>query len=203
MLGPMADPNLLEPAALAPERIRPLRFAEYMRLAESGAFENEHVELLDGVVVAMSPQGTVHGNLIALLNRFLARRLPRAYMVMPQITYVLSDHSAPEPDLRVVAASSVLFADDVRRGKPLWLIEVAFTSQRKDRGIKASLYAAAGIDEYWVIDAARMITHVHRDPSGDAYRAISEHDRAATIAPAALPELALSLDDLLNDRLPL
>ena len=48
---------MIDLADLAPERIRPLRRAEYDRLIELGCFEDEKIELLGGVLVAMSPQG--------------------------------------------------------------------------------------------------------------------------------------------------
>ncbi len=199
MLEPMLDPVLLHPDTLAPDGIRPLRFDEYMRLAEAGVFEDEKVELLGGVVVTMSPQGDVHLHLLTLLTRFLARRLPDAYMVAPQVTYRLSEYSGPEPDFAIVSAASVW----AKQHRADWLIEVAMSSLRKDRGLKAKLYANAGISEYWVIDANTMTVYIHRDPSDDAYRSISRHDRFAQISPTAIPDLVLSLDDLLGDRLKL
>jgi Uma2 family endonuclease len=199
MLVPMLDPALLHPDALAPDGIRPLRVEEYLRLAEAGAFDDEKVELLGGVVVAMSPQGDDHMHLLTLFNRFLAKRLPASFMVAPQVTYRLSEYSAPEPDFSIVSTASVW----AKRQKADWLIEVAVSSLRKDRGIKAKLYANAGISEYWVIDANTMSVYVHRDPSSDRYRSVAKHDRFAQLAPAAIPDLVMSLDDLLADRIEL
>ena len=102
MLVPMQDHVLLEPPAIAPDRIRPLRVEEYMRLAEAGVFDDEKVELLDGVVVKMSAQGPRHLELVTFINRLLARRLPDDYAVVPQCTHRLSEYSAPEPDFVVV-----------------------------------------------------------------------------------------------------
>jgi Uma2 family endonuclease len=151
------------------------------------------------VVVAMSPQGDDHWQLVSLLTRLLARRLPPELMVVPQCTYRLARTSAPEPDLAIVTAASVW----KKRSAALWLIEVAVTSQRKDRGVKATLYATGGIAEYWVVDAKTMSVHVHRDPDADEYRSITRHDRFAQLASQAVPSLIFSLDDLLNDRVPL
>ena len=203
MLEPMLDPALLHPDALAPDGIRPLRFDEYMQLVEAGVFEDERVELLGGVVVAMSSQGPMHSNLVILLNRLLARRLTDAYMVAPQCTNKLSEYSAPEPDFAIVTAKSMWESGGKEYAKAVWLIEVAVSSLRKDRGLKAQLYAAAGIVEYWVVDANTMSVYVHRDPSSDGYRSITRHDQSAQIAPQAIPDLVLSLDDLLADRIKL
>lgn len=42
------------------EKIRPLSRKEFVQLAELGAFEDERVELLFGVLVPMSPQDVPH-----------------------------------------------------------------------------------------------------------------------------------------------
>lgn len=56
--------------------LRPLHRDEYFALAESGAFEDEYLELLEGLVVPMSPEGGPHALLIQELTWFLVRALP-------------------------------------------------------------------------------------------------------------------------------
>jgi Uma2 family endonuclease len=197
MLVSMQDHVLREPPAIAPDGIRPLRADEYMRLSEAGMFDDEKVELLDGVVVKMSAQGPKHLELMAFMNRLLARRLPDDYAVLPQCTHLLSEYSAPEPDFVVVTARSVHAHE---RETAAWLVEVAVSSIRKDLGLKARLYAAAGVAEYWVIDANVDSVIIHLDPSADGYRSITTHGRFERLAPRAFPSLGLSLDDLLTDR---
>ena len=189
--------HVLEPPAIAPDRIHPLRVEEYMRLSEAGVFDDEKVELLDGVVVKMSAQGPKHMELVAFMNRLLARRLPDDYAVVPQCTHRLSEYSAPEPDFVVVTTRSVHAHE---RETPAWLVEVAASSIRKDLGLKARLYAAAGVAEYWVIDANIDAVVVHREPAAGGYRSITTHSRFEPIAPRAFPSLVFSLDELLEDR---
>ncbi|HWO20686.1 MAG TPA: Uma2 family endonuclease [Kofleriaceae bacterium] len=189
--------HVLDPPAIAPDRILPLRIEEYMRLSEVGVFDDEKVELLDGVVVKMSAQGPKHMELVAFMNRLLARRLPDDYAVLPQCTHLLSEHSAPEPDFVVVTARSVHAHE---RETATWLVEVAESSIRKDLGLKARLYAAAGVAEYWVIDANVDAVVVHLEPSADGYRSITTHGRFERLAPRAFPSLVFSLDELLAAR---
>jgi Uma2 family endonuclease len=197
MLLSMQDHVLLEPPAIAPDRIRPLCVEEYMQLAEAGVFDNEKVELLDGVVVNMSAQGPRHVELVTCVTRLLARRLPDDYRVVPQCTHPLPPYSAPEPDFAVVTARSVhAHAHETAA----WLIEVAVSSIRKDLGFKARLYAAAGVAEYWVIDANVDAVVIHLEPSDDGYRSIKTYGRFERLAPRAFPNLVFSLDELLEDR---
>ena len=44
-------------AAAAAEKIRPLRRVEYDKLVALGVFEGERIELIDGVLLQMSPIG--------------------------------------------------------------------------------------------------------------------------------------------------
>ncbi len=198
MLEIMLEPGLV-PEEIALGEIRRMHVDEYMQLAESGAYEDEKVELLEGVVVEMSPQGIDHRHLITLLTRLLGRRLPDELMVTPQCTYKIPPYSAPEPDFTINTASSVW----QKKIAAVWIIEVAVTSQRRDRGLKAKIYAKAGIVEYWVVDAKAMVVYIHLDPSPDGYRSVIRYDATDQIAPRAIPALAFSLDDLVNDRVKL
>jgi Putative restriction endonuclease len=42
------------------------------------------------------------------------------------------------------------------------IVEIAENSYRIDREDKASLYARAGVPEYWIVDLARETLEVHR-----------------------------------------
>jgi len=53
---------------------------------------------------------------------------------------------------------------DAHPSRALLIVEVAETSYRIDREHKASLYARAGLPEYWIIDLAHETLEVHRDP---------------------------------------
>ncbi len=46
----------------------------------------------------------------------------------------------------------------------LLVVEIAETTLTRDMGTKRARYAAAGIPEYWVVDGARSVVHVHREP---------------------------------------
>jgi Uma2 family endonuclease len=101
--------------------------------------------------------------------------------------------SEPEPDLAVVDR-----ATPRGRGRhpstALLVIEVARDTIRKDLGVKAKLYAEAGVTEYWVIDTPKKRVHVHRDPDAAAcaYRSI-EVMTDGTLTSSALPGARVEL----------
>ncbi len=80
----------------------------------------------------------------------------------------------------------------------LLLIEVSDTPAKLDWGRKRALYATAGIPEYWVLDLARRVAVVNREPRGDAYRSVTEHPAEGKIAPVAFPDIVIQLKPLLG-----
>ena len=184
---------MIEPSAILPEKPRPLKRSEYERLVELGAFENERVELLRGTLVAMSPQDPQHTSPIGTLNMLLVPALVGRALVRVQSPLVAADESEPEPDLAVVPLG------DYRRAHPslaLLIIEVAFSSAKKDRVVKGPLYAESRFPEYWLVDVQAGIIEVHRDPSPSGYRVVVPHGPGETISVAAFPDVLVRVDDV-------
>jgi Uma2 family endonuclease len=84
------------------------------------------------------------------------------------------------------------------------IVEVADTSLALDRGRKASLYASAGITEYWILNLVDRQLEVLRDPGpapqqiyGHGYAAVTTHSRGDVVSPLALPHGTVAVADLL------
>src|SRR5262249_2205745 len=176
---PSAEPLDERDAPLVPDPdpdlpLRRFTVDEYHKMIEAGILdEDEHVELLDGVVVVarVSPQGEPHAYAVQELNRILTRQLGDEYRVRPQLPVTLGDRHEPEPDFAIVRT------EDSRRGgghptRAIVYIEVADSSLRKDRRLKASLYARYGTPEYVIVNVGKETLEVHRepDPSEGRYR---------------------------------
>jgi len=74
--------------------------------------------------------------------------------------------------------------------------EVADSSLTYDRSTKRRLYAEAGIPEYRVVNCTAETVEVHRGPGRDGYRQVRLVTGAATLAPQALPDVALSTTEI-------
>src|SRR4249920_2907795 len=97
--------SVASPSADVHERLRRIRVDEYHRMIEAGILgEDEHVQLVDGMLVAMSPQGRPHAFVIQELTGLLVRALSDEFKVLTQLPLTLDDDSEPEPDLAVVHA---------------------------------------------------------------------------------------------------
>jgi len=179
---------------------RPFSVAEYHRMIDAGILdEDERVELLEGVIVTVSPQKRRHAYVIQRLNRILARLPEERYEILPQLPLTLGDRSEPEPDLAVVTAA----AGSSRTEHPrtaLLVIEVAGESLRKDRLVKARIYARAGIPEYWLFNLDEACLEVLRDPDAErgAYQTRFALRRDEEVRSSAVPELVVRLADLFD-----
>jgi Uma2 family endonuclease len=192
MVEPMLDPELLEPERIVP-RARPLSRRAYDALVAHGVFDDERIELLRGQLVTMSPQGDLHSTVTARLAQRLIRALDESYEVRSHSPYAASDDSEPEPDISVSRRSRrVRF----HPSKALLLIEVSESSLRKDRLVKAEIYAENRAPEYWIVDLATRSVFVHTDPARGAYRSIVRLRRKDVLRPVCLPGVALAVGNL-------
>lgn len=185
---------VVDPKQLEPERILPLRRAQYDRMVEAGIFDDQRVELLRGVLVEMSPQGPPHADASALLTELLIRALPTTAQVRCHLPFAASDISEPEPDVAVYPARR--FGHD-HPDQAFLIVEVSDSSLRKDRGLKSEIYAEAGVPEYWIVDLVHGVVEVRTDPADGHYTRTVTRGRGEHIALAAFPEIAIATDDFL------
>lgn len=179
-------------SAIEPELVRPFTRAEYEQMIEAGLFQDERVELLRGVLVRMSPQLAPHSSTIQMLTELLVMRLQGRFRTRVQLPLALSADSEPEPDLAVVDLG------DYHREHPRTarlVIEVSDTTLKRDRA-KASLYASAGIAEYWIVNLSARTVEVYSAPDGDRYAEVRTLRDGETLRPAQLA-LELALAELL------
>jgi Uma2 family endonuclease len=171
---------------------------EYHRMIEAGTLsEDEHVQLIGGAVVAMTPQGPAHALVIQNFNRLVAQGLAADLALRPQLPLTLREDSEPEPDLAVVRLADARSREHHPR-TALLVVEVAGDSLRLDRQTKAALYARAGIPEYWIVNLAESTVEVHRDPDAEtgAYRAKGVVSSESTLASMSVPGLRIDVADI-------
>lgn len=167
---------------------------EYHRILEAGGFDQDaRVELLSGLLAAMSPKTRAHENAVAWLARWLMQAVDLdRYEVRVASPLTLED-SEPEPDLAVIALDA---PRPYHPATATLLVEVAVSSLHRDLDTKTGIYAAAGVPEYWVLDLAQRRLVVHRDLRPGTAEYAERVEAGQSDAPAAtalsLPELALA-----------
>lgn len=175
-------------------RVRRLRREEYDRLVDLGLFAGEHVELIRGVIVRMSPQGAPHAAPIEILTELLVPALLGRARVRVQLPLVAPDDSEPEPDLAIVARGD--HGTEHPTAAHL-VIEVARSSAAYDRGTKAPLYAAMGVPDLWIVDVTNRVVEVYRQPHEDGYQHMEVLSAGASITLVDFPDVAVAVSSIL------
>jgi Uma2 family endonuclease len=171
---------------------------EIERMAAEGYFqENDRFELLGGEIVPMSPKGRRHEIIRIKLSFRFSKLAPSDVIVASEPQFNLSAETFTNSDILV--HPEAIDTPDVKGSDALLLVEVADTSLRYDLKTKLPLYAAHGVREYWVINAATGMKDVHRQPSGNGYDFVEEIRSDARLIPSLVPVLGVSLDAL-SDR---
>ncbi len=168
---------------LAPTRPAPARTAavptaprqktftveEYHRLAEVGLLaEGSRTELIDGLILHMSPFSPPHVAVVDRLSKAFFRIAGDDARVSVQNSVRLDDGTEPEPDVMILAADTpehrLPIASDVRL-----VVEVAVTTEAFDRNVKLIRYAEAGIPEAWLVLPEKRTVETFRRPGPAGY----------------------------------
>ncbi len=183
---------------------KPIRWTQeqYYRLGELGFFQGQRVELIDGAIQVKSPQNGPHSMTIVLGHDALRIAFGAAFHVRVQLPLVLGATFDPEPDLEVISGHARQYP--THPTSAVLVVEVSDSTLAYDTQEKASLYAASGIVDYWVVDINNRQVIVFRDPQSDAtqqfgfaYRLVQRLQSGNSIAPLAAPNSLVAVIDLL------
>lgn len=177
--------------------------AEYDHLIDLGFFQpSDRVELIGGQLMVAEPQGEYHYGAIWKTAHALEGAFGSGWYVRTQAPIGLDDESEPEPDVAVVPGSVA----DYRKhpARPVLTVEVADSSLALDRAHKGSLYARAGLADYWVLNLIDRVLEVYREPVPDSdapfgwrYARREALDPSSMATPLAAPHAAIPVADLL------
>ncbi len=200
----IASATSTAPDAAAGVYPRPHRWTrrEYHAIADAGLFRNGRVELIGGTIVDVSPQGNKHAVAIGLAQRALHRALGDEYWIRVQMPLRGVVESEPEPDLAIVPGSPRDYHQHPATAR--LIVEVSDATLAFDRGHKASLYAAASVEDYWIVNLIDNTVELLRSPApdpaapfGHAYTERRTLRAGDSLAPLIQPDAAIPVADLL------
>jgi Uma2 family endonuclease len=189
----------------SPVAPQPRRFscAEFHQMGDMGWFEGRRAMLIDGEILDMPGPNPPHTTITTKVDTTLRRFFTQGFVIRNQSPLVLGQATDPEPDLAVVAGQLM----DFFRAHPTiaaLIVEVADSTLSFDTTHKASLYAAAKITDYWVVDLVENRLLVFRQPQlddaqpfGAKYASITPLKPPATVAPLCQPVSMIQVADLL------
>ena len=174
-----------------------LEIEDYGRIIETGVLDGRRVEFIEGRIYEMAPIGSRHESAVDQLTRWSYRTVDDEGVLIriQQSLGLPSCESVPEPDMVWVRNG------DYTQTRPtgeaaLLVVEVAETSLEYDAGDKASLYAAAGIRDYWVVDCPNRRVVVHREPGASGFGSVQEFSDSESVSPLCRSEVSLPVERL-------
>ena len=186
-----------------PLTLRRWKRVEYDRLVDIGVFDGEPLELIGGHLIVAEPHGAYHAGIISAVDYAVRAVLPPGWLVRIQLPVSLDDESEPEPDLVVVPGRPTDYLQS-HPERPALTIEVAESSLSFDREHKGSLYARAGVRDYWIVNLVDRVLEVYRDPGPDPeaiygwrYRSVTVLAPPAGVVPLAFPASQIVVAELL------
>jgi Uma2 family endonuclease len=176
---------------------------EFHRMGETGILDPDaRVELIDGVIVDMTPISTFHQACVDRLTEILVQRGGGRVHVRVQGPVILADDQEPQPDLVLLQRRPGGYVDaHPRPHDVLLVIEVSHSSAPRDRRIKLPRYARFGVPVTWIADLEADEVVIAERPSPDGYLRVQTLHRGAVLGLETVPGLELTAEEILGPRL--
>ena len=187
-----------------PARDGAFRFSieQFYQLDELGFFEGRHVELIEGIICEMTIR-PAHALASELIHPVLFGVFGAGWRIRMGLPLDTGRRSLLEPDVAVFAGGTRDLGL-IHPASAILIIEISNTTLRKDRTVKAHLYAQAGISDYWILNLVDRQLEVHRNPGPDSarkgrfgYAEVTIVPESGNMAPLAAPETPIAVADLL------
>lgn len=136
--------------------------------------EGERAELIDGELFRMDAPTLTHQDLLMQLSIEIGLYIrknngPCRVLPAPFGVYIKEDdRNYVEPDISVICDRNRLDQKGCH-GAPDWVIEIMSPSSvQMDRERKVTLYLAAGVREYWIVDSQKETVTIYESGHWDA-----------------------------------
>jgi Uma2 family endonuclease len=170
---------------------------DYHQMIQAGILNDRRVELLQGNIIEMSPEGPLHRKTNDLIAEYLREKLSGSAKIYEAHPVTLAD-SEPEPDIAVVKLPISLYNSRHPAAEEIHLlVEISDSTLEKDLKQKQVVYANAGILEYWVVDLNAQQLIVFQHPSENCYQ-LQQTYRQGTLSLTAFEKIELSVEKLLG-----
>ena len=179
--------------------LRRFSVCDYHKMIDAGLFTpHEHVELIKGVLVKMSPKGKRHAATTNRITKVFLKTLGERVVVSNQNPILFDDATEPEPDIALLAPQEKEYFDRLPTpADVLLIIEVADTTLKYDREEKSLIYARAGIKHYIILSVKTREAIDMREPSPDGYRFSKTLRQDERFSLVAFPETEIAVGELL------
>jgi Uma2 family endonuclease len=164
--------------------------------------ESKRYEILDGELAVTPSPATKHQRVSAKLSTILCTYVWQhrlGEVLYAPMDVILDAHTVVEPDILFVAAARAhILQPHAIVGAPDLAIEILSpTTSRRDKGIKATLYARFGVEHYWLVDPVEELLETFHVPDSTTpvrvYEPLGRHAGNVVVTSSLFPGLVLDL----------
>ena len=172
----------------------------FYRALDAGAFGLwPKVELIRGRLVEHPGQTPRHAFTVAHMGDCFREALEPALEVREHCPIAISEDTHADTDVLVIKdLGSVYRERHPGTDECFLLVEVSDLTKDYDLGEKASIYAQAGIAEYWVVLVNEEAIIIHRKPILGKYQNVARLTGTNTLSPLAMPDVTWTINTLLG-----
>lgn len=176
--------------------IRPILSVEDLaQLPDDG----KRYEILEGDLAVSPSPNRKHQNAIRRLSSFFIQAESQSHgeWYPAPFDVVLDKHNVVEPDLLFIRQDRLDIITDANvQGVPDLVVEVLSPStQDRDLGVKAHVYARFQIPEYWLVDPDAETLTIYR-LAAEGYQLIGTFRIGDSVVSPLFPDLPLSVADI-------
>ncbi len=176
--------------------------AQYDKAVAAGVFTSaDKIELIEGRLIQKMPIHAPHTTSTGLVEDALMPYIIKGiHHIRVQMPIALGVRSEPEPDIAVVQGIRRDYSDSHPK-TALLIVEIAASSLEYDRSDKASIYAKAGIADYWIVNINERVVEVYRDPvkvnGRGRYQTQLRFGEGESITPLAFENATIAVNEIL------
>jgi len=169
---------------------------------DKAGFLPDRWELINGEIISKMSEGWLHATICTFIRNLLiewfgAERVREGHPIAMPDTGDPYQGRILIPDACVLKESIRSYRRFPGPADLVLVVEISYSSQRRDLEDKAALYSHAGIVEYWVLDVSGRRLLVHRLPADEGYPVPVEYAEEERVATLARPEVSVRVGDLL------
>ncbi len=164
--------------------------------------EKQGWELIDGEIIHQVPIGSKHASAVRKLEKFFERNYGDIVIVSSQNPIHIDEHNEPEPDIALLKLRDDFYAEEHSKPSDVWLaIEVSDSTVEYDREVKKTIYAEAGIAEFWLINIPNSTVETYTNPANGAYYQMQIFGRGELIQSKTLTFLSIEVNKVFGENL--
>ena len=166
---------------------------QFNEMGDMGLFEGRRSLLINGEILSMPAMKEAHRASLILADQALREAFGSQFFLSMQCPFDIGKATDPEPDIAVIRGGIRDFAGQGLTEAAL-IMEISDTTYSYDRREKASLYASAGVQDYWIVRLKTRQLEVRRQPQADdtqpfgfGYSELTLHESNTLVQPLAAP----------------